>query len=134
MRPLALRLHPRRRERRNAFLALRILHHEPVRGLRQRHDVVALSEKTQPAAVQELEHLAIIGQVVGVEKRRARDGYQLGIEDAVPDPVGTSVTLVAVIGSQHAFENRLESRFGELVHGRFVSGGPVAHGRWGAVR
>ena len=120
---LAPRLLPGRRERRYAFPVLRILHHEPVCGLRQRHDVVALSEKMHPFAVEDLQHLVIGRHVVGVQEGLARDRYQLRIEDALSDPIGAPVAFVPVVGPQHSFENRLELSLGVLGSERFVSTG-----------
>ena len=79
MRPfLAPRLLLGRRERRYAISVLRILHHEPFRGFRKGDDVVTLSEKMHPFAVEDLQHLVIGRHVVGCRGRpRARP---------VPDP------------------------------------------------
>src|SRR4029453_15748141 len=55
LRPLlATRLLAWWRERWDAFPALRILHHEPVCGFHERDDVIALSEKRHPCAVENL--------------------------------------------------------------------------------
>ena len=117
-----------RRERRYAFPVLRILHDEPVGGLRQRHDVVALSEKMHPFAVEDLQHLVIGRHVIGVQEGLARDRYQLRIEDALSDPIGAPVSFVPVVGPQHSFENRLELRLGVLGSERCVpTGGHVYH-------
>jgi len=109
-----------RRERRYTFPALRILHDEPIVGLGQCHDVVALSEKMHAFAVEDLQHLVIGRHVVGVPEGLARDRYQLRIEEGLSDPIGAPVAFVSVVSPQHSFENRLELSFGVLGSERFV--------------
>jgi hypothetical protein len=122
VRPLLTpRLLPGRRERRYAFPVLRILHHEPVCGLRQCHYMVALSEKMHPIAVEDLQHFEIGRHVVGVQEGLARDRYQLPIKDSFSDPIGAPVAFVPVVGPQHSFENRLELSLGVLGSEIFVS-------------
>ena len=65
------------------FPVLRVLHDEPFRGLRERDDVVALSEKMHPFAVEDLQHLVIGRHVVGFQEGLARDRHQLPIEDSL---------------------------------------------------
>jgi hypothetical protein len=143
MRPLlAPRLLLGRRERRYAFPVLRILHHEPFRGLREGDDVVTLSEKMHPFAVEDLQHLLIGRHVVGFQEGLARDRYQLPIEDSLSDAIGAPVPFVAVVRPQHSFENRLELSLGVFGFDMFVSSrGHVSHpkrkylsARAGAVR
>ena len=118
---LATRLLLGRRERRYAFPVLRILHHEPFRGLRERDDVVALSEKMHPFAVEDLQHLVIGRHVVGFQEGLARDRHQLRIEDSLSDPIGAPVPFVPVVRPQHSFENRLELSLGVFGSDMFVS-------------
>src|SRR5258705_14004923 len=109
---LALRLFLRRRERRYAVQVLGILHHEPACGLRQRHDVVALSEKMHPFAVEDLQHLVSGRHVGGIEEGLARDPYQPPIEDSLSEPIAASLPFVPVVDPQRSFENRLAMSLG----------------------
>ncbi len=118
---LATRLLLGRCERRYAFPVLRILHHEPFRGLRERDDVVALSEKMHPFAVEDLQHLVIGRHVVGFQEGLARDRRQLPIEDSLSDAIGAPVPFVPVVRPQHSFENRLELSLGVFGFDMFVS-------------
>jgi hypothetical protein len=118
---LATRLLMGWRERRYAFLVLCILHHEPVRRLRERDDVIALSEKIHPFAIEDLQHLAIGRHVVGFQEGCARDRYEIRIEDSLSDAIGAPMPFVAVIRPQHSFENRLELSLGVFALDRFVS-------------
>ena len=117
-----------RRERRYIFPVLRILHDEPVSGLDQRHDVVALSEKMHAFGVEGLQHLVIGRHVIGVQEGLAGDRYQHRVEKALADPIGSPVSFVLVVDPQHPLENRLEWRLSVLGSERCVpTGGHIYH-------
>jgi hypothetical protein len=86
---------------------LRVLHDEPMLWLDEGDDVVPLAEQLQ-RTLEGPQDFLIRGQIVGVAKSFAGDGYQLGVEHPLVDPFGAAMSLVAVVCGERPLEDRLE--------------------------